>query len=198
MNFLAHAYLSYGQSGIITGNMISDYVKGKRQFEFNPVIQKGIKLHRSIDAFTDRSEATRYVKSMFRERYRLFSGALADIVYDYFLANDLSIFSDPNQIQALADGAYRDLDRHKDELPALFIPVFSGMKSYNWLVNYQYEWGIQRSFAGLARRSLHIGETDTAFETFLKEKEGMRSAYADFFPELESFSRNMLSELMNE
>ena len=30
MNYLAHAYLSFGDPGILTGNMISDFVKGKR------------------------------------------------------------------------------------------------------------------------------------------------------------------------
>ena len=35
MNYLAHAYLSFGDPDVLTGNMISDFVKGKKS---TPVI----------------------------------------------------------------------------------------------------------------------------------------------------------------
>jgi len=53
MNYLAHAYLSFGNQDILTGNMISDFVKGKTKFDYPLTIQKGIYLHRQIDSFTD-------------------------------------------------------------------------------------------------------------------------------------------------
>ena len=31
MNYLAHAYLSFGDPDILAGNMISDFVKGKKK-----------------------------------------------------------------------------------------------------------------------------------------------------------------------
>ena len=34
MNYLAHAYLSSGDPSIPAGNMISDYVKGKKKFDY--------------------------------------------------------------------------------------------------------------------------------------------------------------------
>jgi acyl carrier protein phosphodiesterase len=40
MNYLAHAYLSFNQPEILVGNMISDFVKGKKKFDFAPGIQK--------------------------------------------------------------------------------------------------------------------------------------------------------------
>ena len=94
MNYLAHAYLSFGNSNILVGNMISDYVKGKTQFDYPPEIQAGIKLHRAIDDFTDTHEATKNVKEIFKKDYRLYAGAFADVVYDYFLANDKNEFAD--------------------------------------------------------------------------------------------------------
>ena len=70
MNYLAHAYLSFGQPAILTGNMISDYVKGKKKFDYPPEILRGINLHRSIDQFTDNHPATREAKEVFRPAYR--------------------------------------------------------------------------------------------------------------------------------
>ena len=48
------------------GNMISDFVKGKKKFDYPPGIQKGIMLHRAIDTFTDTHEATKLAKEVFR------------------------------------------------------------------------------------------------------------------------------------
>ena len=62
MNLLAHAYLSFNNPPILVGNMISDYVKGKKQFLYDPLIQKGIQLHRIIDDFTDHHPATQDAK----------------------------------------------------------------------------------------------------------------------------------------
>ena len=88
MNYLAHAYLSFNEPGILTGNMISDFVKGRKKFDYPPQIKKGIELHHAIDEFTDNHPATKQAKEFFRSDYRLYSGAFVDIVYDHFLAND--------------------------------------------------------------------------------------------------------------
>ena len=88
MNYLAHAYLSFSIPEIAVGNLISDFVKGKKKLEYPETIQKGISLHRAIDAFTDAHEITRQAKVFFRPDYGLYSGALTDVVYDHFLAND--------------------------------------------------------------------------------------------------------------
>ena len=53
MNFLAHVYLSGNDFEVALGNLIADRVKGKQIQHYPLKIQKGIKLHRSIDNFTD-------------------------------------------------------------------------------------------------------------------------------------------------
>ncbi len=94
MNYLAHAYLSFNQPAILTGNMISDFVKGKKKYDFSSEIQKGIALHRAIDEFTDFHPVTQIAKSYFKQAYRLYAGAFVDVVYDHFLANDPDQFAD--------------------------------------------------------------------------------------------------------
>ncbi len=34
MNYLAHAYLSFNDPDVLAGNMISDFVKGKKKFDY--------------------------------------------------------------------------------------------------------------------------------------------------------------------
>ncbi|WP_438810958.1 ACP phosphodiesterase, partial [Serratia marcescens] len=53
MNYLAHAYFSFEDPDILLGNMISDYIKGKKQYTYPLKVQAGIRLHRQIDSFTD-------------------------------------------------------------------------------------------------------------------------------------------------
>ena len=112
MNLLAHAYLSFNDPGVLTGNMISDYVKGKKKFLYPAVIQKGISLHRAIDAFTDSHPATKEAKEFFRSSYRLYAGACMDVVYDHFLANDIHAFKDDKALQAFALTVYEGLEQN--------------------------------------------------------------------------------------
>ena len=58
MNYLAHACLSFGNEDILVGNMISDFIKGKKKFDYPVAIQNGIMLHRMIDTFTDAHAVT--------------------------------------------------------------------------------------------------------------------------------------------
>ena len=62
MNYLAHAYLSFNRPGILVGNMISDFVKGKKKYDYPPDILSGIDLHRAIDDFTDMHPVTKSAK----------------------------------------------------------------------------------------------------------------------------------------
>ncbi len=83
MNYLAHAYLSFNDPEILVGNMISDFVKGKKKFDYPTGIQAGIMLHRIIDTFTDNHPCTGKAKS-FSAPLRLYSGAFIDVVMIIF------------------------------------------------------------------------------------------------------------------
>jgi acyl carrier protein phosphodiesterase len=64
MNYLAHAYLSFGHAQILLGNMIGDFVKGtEAQMDIYPkAVKQGLILHRKIDSFTDQHAAIREAK----------------------------------------------------------------------------------------------------------------------------------------
>lgn len=188
MNYLAHAYLSFNNPHIIVGNMISDYVKGKKQFEYPPTIQLGIQLHRAIDEFTDSHSVTQEMKKYFRHDYRLYSGAFVDVVYDYFLANDKNEFDSAESLRLFSQNTYQVLENQQDNFPEKFSKMFPYMQSQDWLFNYRTDEGMQKSFAGLARRAKYITETDKAFDIFLCNKEDLRNWYQFFFPSLKSFA----------
>lgn len=198
MNYLAHAYLSFGNEEILAGNLFSDYVKGKKQFDYTGLLHKGIRLHRMIDAFTDAHPSTAAVKLYFKPDYGLYAGAFVDVVYDYFLANDTSIFNTNRDLELFAQHTYQMLENQFDRLPPNFQPVFLNMRKYDWLYNYQFTWGIQKSFAGLAYRAKYINETDTAFAIFEQNIHLIKPHYDHFFPLLKNYAADTLSDLLKD
>ena len=196
MNYLAHAYLSFNIPGLLIGNMISDFVKGRKKFDYRPDILFGIELHRAIDDFTDFHPATKDAKQLFQPDYGLYSGALMDVVYDYFIANDASLFTNVS-LEDFSANTYSTLDLHVALLPPAFAAVFPYMKKYNWLLNYRNVTGIERSFEGLAQRARYMSDSSAAYRLFVNNIDSLKVNYELFFPRLVDFTRKYIADKSN-
>jgi acyl carrier protein phosphodiesterase len=194
MNYLAHAFLSFQDPHILVGNMTSDFIKGAKKFDYPKPIQAGITLHRAIDQYTDEHPATRQAKEVFRPHYRLYSGAFIDVVYDHFLATDPLHFTDTS-LHDFTQQVYIDVSENEHLLPAPFARMFPYMKEQNWLYNYQFAWGIEKSFGGLQRRAQHIPEVNTAMKIFEEEYDSLRECYRAFMPDMYAFAKAKFDEL---
>lgn len=197
MNYLAHAYLSFEHAEILTGNMISDFVKGKKKFEYTAGIQKGIALHRAIDTFTDDHAVTKEAKEIFRPHYRLYAGAFVDVVYDHFLANDRTLFTNED-LQEFASSTYERLAIHTNSFPDRFAMMFPYMQTQNWLYNYHTKTGIEKSLHGVVRRSAYLTESETAYRLFEENYQLLSDCYETFFPHLLAFTKAEFELLINE
>lgn len=189
MNFLAHAYLSFGNSELLVGNMISDFVKGKSKYNYPVAIQRGIALHREIDRFTDTHPVTQQAKELYRPAYRLYASAFVDVTYDYFLANDAGIFPDAASLEEFTINTYASLEEYLPLFPPVFRAMFPFMRKENWLFHYRELWGIAKSFEGLVRRSRYLQSAAAAIEIFRHNEPAFQGYFADFFPDLEAFAR---------
>ncbi len=196
MNYLAHAYLSFDEPEFLTGNIISDFVKGKAKFDYPEGIQKGIHLHRLIDTFTDNHPATSKAKNLLRKKYRLYSGAFVDVIYDHFLARDTDQFITYDGLENFSIQVYASLEKHFDIMPPRFQLMFPHMKSHNWMYNYRLKEGIKKSFAGLVWRAAYLSESDVAFEIFNQCYDEFEKYYNEFFPDVKKFARDNLSNLL--
>lgn len=194
MNFLAHAYLSFDHPEILTGNMISDFVKGRKKFDYTAGIQKGIHLHRQIDTFTDFHPVTARAKEFFRPQYRLYSGAFIDIVYDHFLANDESRFVRYGGLEKFTERIYSLLSKQKLNFPEPFKSMFPYMVNQNWLYSYRLKSGMQKSFQGLVHRARYLNESVIAYNIFNNKYDELQNCYEQFFPELEDFTIQTISK----
>ncbi len=194
MNFLAHASLSFNNTSVRTGNLISDFVKGKAQYNYPEAIQQGIRLHRAIDAFTDAHAATKEAARFFKNPYRLYSGAFVDIVYDHFLAADENEFP-ADSLLPFSEAVYASLEADAAWLPNNFERVFLHMKSGNWLYNYRTLAGTHRALAGMAQRAVYLTEGETAFALLQQYYIPLQQCYAAFWPDVKTFAKQQIERV---
>lgn len=194
MNYLAHAYLSFNNPEILVGNLISDFVKGKKKFDYPAVIQQGIALHRMIDTFTDEHDATKEAKEIFRPHYRLYSGAFIDVLYDHFLATDQNEFTE-NMLLDFSTSVYRSLDKYRQWLPDRFAAMFPYMKNQNWLYNYRTMAGTGKSLEGVVRRAAYLTESQTAFRLFETHYQPLQHCYRQFWKDAHPFIKKQFDTL---
>lgn len=192
MNYLAHAYYSFGHAELLLGNMISDYVKGKKQFDYPAGVQEGIRLHRAIDAFTDAHEATRQLKKYFAPEVRLYAGAFVDVVYDHFLATDPRE-GNAEKWQSFTQTTYAQLAAQAAWFPPYFEKIFPYMQAQNWLYNYRYTWGVEKSFEGLVRRAHYLPSDNRCFALFLSAQKEMAPLALGFLADVKNFSQDWLA-----
>ena len=190
MNFLAHSYLSFSEEQLI-GNMIADFVKNRDVARLPESIQKGIKLHRAIDTFTDAHPLIHEAKAPFRPLVRLYSGAFVDVAFDYFLANDTTENSQC-EWQEHSQRVYAVLRRYEEFLPEVFKKVLDKMQQDDWLYNYRNEWGIEYSFRNVVNKAQFLDKTTNVFPVFLANKDFLREKYEIFFPEIKSFAQDFV------
>jgi len=192
MNYLAHAYLSFNIPEILAGNMISDFVKGKKQYDYPTGIQVGIKLHRAIDIFTDSHPFTKQAKTFFQPAVGLYSGAFVDVVYDHFLAKDSTEFIDDAGLQTFATNTYLSLNSLAPLLPEHFVNMLPSMQQHNWLYNYQFMQGIESSFKNVARRAKYLDNADACFQLFQAQYVSFEWCYANFFKDVKKMAITFL------
>ena len=194
MNFLAHAFLSFGQEEILVGNFAADFVKGKEIQRYDKGILIGILLHREIDTFTDSHPLVKAGQAYLRPKFRHYSTVITDIFFDYFLGKYWEKYSDI-PLEAFVDQTYSKIHNHRALLPDSFREMFIWMKSQNWLLHYREISGIQKALTGLSRRTTFDSKMNEAPEILLEKEAEFELIFFAFFKELETFARHKLLEL---
>ena len=188
MNFLAHIYLSFGDEEITLGNFIADSIRGNKYKHLPERVQKGIKLHRHIDTFTDAHPTVRKSTKRLHENYSHYSGIIVDIFYDHFLAKNWQNYSDI-PLDTFVDNFYDLLENNYDILPDATRHMMPYMIADNWIFNYSKMEGISRVLNGMNRRTKNRSKMNFAIldlETYYVEFE---KEFTIFFEELISFSK---------
>ena len=197
MNFLAHAYLSFGDPKVLIGNFIGDFVRGPIETIYERNIVIGIKLHRDIDYFTDHHPVVKEAQSILTPEYGRYSSVITDMYFDYFLGKYWNNYH-LEPIGEFAQEVYAVIESHRDILPENFLAAFEYMKHYNWLAGYGELEGIRRAMTGMSKRTRFDSKMETAHLFLDKHHEYLRLHFGDFFEDLVAYSKKRLEELRSE
>ena len=184
MNFLAHLFLSGEPSEQMVGNFIADSVKGSVTDNFSEEIQKGIKLHRAIDTFTDSHPEMLKSKERLRPRYKKYAPVITDIFYDHFLAThwqDYSIIS----LRDYTNQVYKYLEKYHAIFPERSQQFYNYMIKYDILFAYTKIEGIEKVMQGMSHRAHFISGMETATEELVKNYADFKAEFKLFFPDLQ-------------
>jgi acyl carrier protein phosphodiesterase len=177
------------------GNFMGDFVKGKNALgKFESEIIRGIELHRAIDEFTDSHPVVTASKNRLRPKYRHYSGVIVDVFYDHFLARNWNQYHD-DLLPDFADKAYGTIQSFDSILPDDLKYMMPYMIKGNWLVNYSKTQGIHQALSGMARRTPYQSKMEEAVVDLEAHYEAFQVEFNDFFPQLNSFSRQFLAGL---
>jgi acyl carrier protein phosphodiesterase len=194
MNFLAHLYLSGKEEDVIVGNFVADAVKGNSLHHFPEGMERGIRLHREIDSFTDQHPVVRASKSRLSAKYRMYSGVIVDLYYDHFLAKFWSDFSDED-LQQLVSRTYFLLIRRFHQLPPRSRRILPFMITRNWLVGYRDLNVLQQVFYGMSRRTSHPSGMENAITDLEADYDSYENEFRAFFPDIIHHINNYRSNL---
>jgi acyl carrier protein phosphodiesterase len=190
LNFLGHIFLTPDDDEILFGNFIADSVRGNPEKLYDGRIAEGIRFHRTIDAFTDSHPLVKQGVERFRPTQGRYAAVVIDVIYDHILASQWSQFHE-EELAAFSDSIYTRLEGLQPQFPERVLQFFPFMKSQNWLYNYQFAWGIQKSLEGLDRRSanptqMHLAldvyqefesEFQQEFKVFIADAQAMATGY---------------------
>ncbi len=194
MNLLAHFHLAWPDEGLVTGGLEGDYVKGLLRGRLPESLERGIKLHRAIDAYTDSHPLLLQLRRELPPGLRRYSGILIDLCFDHYLSQHWSRFA----TLPLADfnrEVYRILLSQQDGLSEGARTMVARLVEHDILGLYQ-EWEtVLATAARIGQRFRRHNPFLDLERTLSPAKGALEQAFLEFYPHLEAFCRDSIRRL---
>jgi acyl carrier protein phosphodiesterase len=195
VNFLAHIYLSGDDPEVQLGNFMADAVKGNQYTQYEAGIQRGIKLHRFIDSYTDAHPIFRRSKSRLHgKQFGHYTGVIMDMFYDHFLAANWREFHH-QPLEIFTDNFYSLITQNKEKTPQRTQNLIPYMIQQNWLIQYQSIEGLKNILGQMNRRTKGRSNMDQATNELNEYYPLFESEFYDFFSALQTEVREELRRL---
>jgi acyl carrier protein phosphodiesterase len=180
MNYLAHAFLSGDDPGILIGNFIADHVRGNVLEVYPEKIKEGIMMHRNIDTFTDSHDAFRAAKRLFYQGFEKHSGILVDIYFDFFLARGFEKYSS-TPLQQFSEKVYDVYKEYEHLFPDTSSRFLQYVIKNNVYESYSRIDEVKRVLFHLSQRIRHGVQLDASIPLFKKQEEELQGLFDRFF-----------------
>jgi acyl carrier protein phosphodiesterase len=167
----------------LLGNFLGDFVKGS-QLQHLPVeIELGIRLHRSIDVFTDSHPVIVELRQQFPRELRRMAGVIIDIYFDYLLMQSWNQYSDTDFNSVFAE-FYQQLEAFSLPVNLHFHSQAQRLKTHQWLNQYiEIETCLQAFLSIENRLKNKVIFAEEALSFLMQNAEQLESSFQQFYPE---------------
>jgi acyl carrier protein phosphodiesterase len=195
VNFLAHFHLAWPDEGLVLGGLDGDYVKGPLRGALPSDLERGIKLHRAVDAYTDGHPLILQLRRELPASLRRYAGILIDISFDHYLSRHWSDFSE----LPLADfnsGVYRTLTARQAVLSEGAKRMLARLVEFD-VLNLYLEWdNVLATAARVGQRLRRSNPLVHDLDRHLSPAQvALEHTFLNFYPQLQSFCRQHIELL---
>jgi len=186
VNWLAHVALSPPDAEHQLGNLLADFLRGRRWPNMSPQLLAGLQLHQRIDAFTDSHPCWRQSRDRLGEN-GILRGIVVDVVYDHMLTRHWKNFASQSMRDFL-DEFYSEAGRLKSDLPEDTAAFVESVIRSDRLGRYgEVEW-VEGAFSRIDDRlSERIKRRDTMqryIPLLASAYAGIEADFLAFYPDL--------------
>jgi len=183
MNYLAHIYLSGDSDEIILGNFIADYVKGNKYLNYPEQVAYGIRLHRSIDLFTDQHDFVKESINILKPGYGRYAGIVTDVFFDHFLAANWNKYSE-HTLRQFAKHAHAVFLSNFLLLPFRVKQFLPFLIQHKRLESYAHRESMFQVLEIMSRRTSLPANSEWAMQILNQEYDQFEALFQSFFAEM--------------
>ena len=179
MNYLGHIYFSGSDPLTIQANLFGDFVKGSNLSRFPIQVEKGIRLHRSIDHFIDHHPAVIELLQVIRPQLPKIAPIAIDIYFDHLLAKHWLNFNSTSLTDFL-DRLYESIAVVPELFGSEFAQFIQQLILKNWISVYSTLYGLDKMCNGVGKKisfenQLHLGQS-----VFLAHEKSIETAFFEY------------------
>ena len=194
MNFLAHFHLAWPDEGLIVGGLEGDYAKGLLRGQLPRPLERGVQLHRAIDAYTDSHPLIQQLRRELPPDLRRYAGILIDLSFDHYLSQHWSQFSSVS-LPDFSATVYRILNEHESALSDGARSMAVRLAQHDLLTLYQQWDTVTAAAARIGQRFKRRNPFLDLDRELAPAREALERTFLDFYPQLLSFSRLSIERL---
>jgi acyl carrier protein phosphodiesterase len=191
MNYLAHLHLGGHRPAQLLGSLYGDFVKGPLPGRFPAELEAAIRLHRSIDAFTDNHPLIKASMARFPAQRRRYAGIMLDVFFDHCLARDWSRYADM-PLEAFTRQVYGALAA-EPQLPERLALIAPRMAAQDWLGSYQDFNVLEQVLSGISRRLSRPEALAGGMRELQVLYQPLSADFDAFYPQLQAFAQAALA-----